>query len=196
MDGSVSRIDEHQFLVALSNLRTAEVTALLAAVAERLQPLGARYFGADSNQIQTLERLLSDVWTTVSQPGTTIDLSDIDHVIGLYPDEDEPSPQAPYAQNAVGAVAYAARHALDPSSDNRTWCVRQCFEAAEVAASADGPLLDFEYAPITVPDSRFISEVEEALARDLITVCQVSWDPAQLRRDALDLGRRWARSWP
>jgi hypothetical protein len=81
-----------------------------------------------------LRRSLDAVWGVVS--GETCDLTHAREVVEeMVPYEDDDwAVEAGYAQNAIAAIAYAARSWLTDDPQEAVWAARQVYEAADYGA--------------------------------------------------------------
>jgi len=116
-------------------------TAFAAASAEHLWPVVVRYAAAASLSGQTVDTLrdgLDQTWRVAH--GESEDVSRVaSFAEASVPEEDEAlGPVSGYAQNAIAAIAYAARTWTTDSAQEAVWSARQVYEAADLAAHYAG----------------------------------------------------------
>lgn len=126
--------DEAGFLRRLERLDGSSKTAFAAACAERLWPLVERYASAvavPAGQVAVLRAALDVVWR--SCVGGSEDVSSVQVLAeSMVPREDDQWVfEAGYGQNAIAAVAYAARTWLTDDPQEAVWAARQVYEAAD-----------------------------------------------------------------
>jgi hypothetical protein len=134
---AVDQYDEGGFLHRLEQLDRASKTAFAAACAERLWPLVERYASVAAvpvGQIAALRAALDAVWRGCV--GGSEDIAGVQVLAeSMVPREDDQWVfEAGYGQNAIAAVAYAARTWLTGEAQEAVWAARQVYEAADYGA--------------------------------------------------------------
>lgn len=128
--------DEGTIYAALAQLDRSGQTMVAAACAESIWPLFERYAAlapVPDQHVASLRQALDAVWGAASQPDSIEEAGAIAEA--LIPGDAEPWIfESGYAQNAVAAVAYAARTWLSADPQQAVWAGRQVFEAADLAA--------------------------------------------------------------
>lgn len=131
--------DEGVLLRRVSGLDRSSKAAFAAACAERMWPLVERYAsaaGIPSEKVKSLRTALDAVWRCVS--GEAQDVANVQVLAeSMIPEEDDQWVfESGYGQNAIAAVAYAARTWLTDQPHEAVWAARQLYEAAEYAAQS------------------------------------------------------------
>lgn len=129
--------DEEELAAESRQLSRSARAAFAAACAERLWPLVERYAATVSmpaERLQVLRRTLDAVWDVVR--GASSDLGNAQETAeSMVPLEDDSWVlEAGYAQNAIAAIAYAARSWLTDDPQEAVWAARQVYEAADYGA--------------------------------------------------------------
>jgi len=195
-----AKYDEARIAEVCRTFGRSALTAFAAACAERLWPLVERYGSVTplpEQSILTLRYALDAVWRTAG--GSDEDLAQARDVAeSMVPFEDEDwTIEAGYAQNAIAAIAYAARAWLSDDPQEAVWAARQLYEAADYGAqqsSGDGLR---EYTPVVegeLLDTRIVREAVTALVEDLASA--LSQGPEVLRRRAKQAAPDFARLFP
>jgi hypothetical protein len=133
----VDEYDETVFLRRLEPLDGSSKTAFAAACAERLWPLVERYASAaavPAGRVMPLRVALDAVWRSCA--GGSEDVRGVQMLAeSMVPGEDDQWVfETGYGQNAIAAVAYAARTWLTDDPQEAVWAARQVYEAADYGA--------------------------------------------------------------
>lgn len=158
--------DEGALLRRVGGLDRSSKAAFAAACAERMWPLVERYAsaaGVPSGKVEGLRTALDTVWRSVS--GEVEDVAGAQVVAeSMIPEEDDEWVfESGYGQNAIAAVAYAARTWLTDQPQEAVWAARQLYEAADYAAQSQ-----------VVGAATFTPEVEDSVRRAPVVRAAVS----------------------
>ena len=139
-------------------------TAFAASCAEWLWPLAERYTEVAElfeRRLEELRAALDSVWSCVF--GNDEDLRSVQALAeSMVPVEDDSWVFVTgYGQNAIAAVAYAARTWLTDQSQEAIWAAYQLYEAANYAAQKEVP--DTAEFSIDVEDRLIESPVVQAV---------------------------------
>jgi len=165
--------NEEQLAAESRQLSRSARAVFAAACAERLWPLVERYATSvpmPAGQVQVLRRALDAVWDVVC--GTSADLVGVQETAeSLVPREDDDWVlEAGYAQNAIAAIAYAARAWLTDDPQEAVWAARQVYEAADYGAQQrDGSIQKLYSAAVEeeLLESTVVQAALEAISDDL-----------------------------
>lgn len=158
------RYDEVRLRRRLETLDRASRASFAAACAERLWPLVERYALVSSvpaDRVAQLRGALDAVWAGAM--GQAADVAGAQHLAeSMVPREDEKwVMEAGYGQNAIAAIAYAARTWLTDHPQAAVWAARQVYEAGDYGAQQE------------LDDGVFSAAVEEELQNAPVVVAAV-----------------------
>lgn len=186
--------DEPQMLRALSTLDLIDRTAFAAACAEALLPLLEAYADRfDQIHIAELGReSLSELWNFIENLGRVESIAATREALVL-PENSEQYPYVAYAENAVAAIAYTARTAVEGKAQDAVWAARQICEAADLAALELNPLLDLNDpdAETVLGSSAVVQNCLSAIERYLRSAKGSDLGRSELRATASEDGNAW-----
>ena len=166
--------DESAIKTTIANLDRESKTAFAAVSAEYLWPLVERYAATAAvpdEAITELRRGLDSTWARVA--GQEVDLGAVETLAeSMVPSEEDDNWtfEWAYAENAIAAIAYAARTWLTDDPQEGVWAARQMYDASDY--SAQQRVDSDSFTPEVESQLRNAAEVKAAF--DLIASALVS----------------------